>query len=316
MNALEDLTISEIAQRIVDLQDTHKEGAVSQIAPIRQYITERHRDIALLKKDSEEITESISTLIDQYSTEQKREKERERIIKRVVYQKMEILITSTLNIDISDQNYHKKDKNQNYHRKDRKDLVDKKKEKKDLIEKIVCITGSLLSIAITSHIYYPFVIKMCRLLFEVSVVTDSFIPVTYYLLYMMNQTAKISASSIPLQSITESTIKVPEKYINSRIFIEYVMNNSLDLTVDCLIQHSQSLSFPEYSAYIIAEMKRVRNSPNKNTPWINSKTDSIIKGTREHAEKIERIREGMSAVNTEGINRLEGLIPRLHLSIE
>lgn len=301
MSGLRELSISEISQRLVDQQEASKEGKNEQTERIRQYIKERHSNYSQFKKDSEDIFQEIRESVSQYERENK--KERERVIKRVVYQKMEIIILSLLE--------QKEEKG-----KRRKEKKEREEEIRKIVEETVSVAGSLLGIAITSHIYYPFVLQLVRLLWRVSVVLDVFIPVTYYPLYMMNQMAKISSSSIPLQPIPENVIRVGEKYVNSKMYSDYVMNNSLDIIENSLLHHGKSLSFPEYSAYIIGELKRVRNSPNRSSGWINSKIDGIVKGAREHGERIEKIRETIGEVTVEGIRRIEERIPELRLSVE
>ncbi|KAI5190692.1 hypothetical protein NEMIN01_1157 [Nematocida minor] len=302
MNAFEKLSISEIAQRIVDLQETNKENSKAQTEPIKNHLLERHNNYNVLRKDVEEVVESITALVDQYNSEQKGE--REKVIKKIVFQKIELVIESIL---------HQETRMGNGLIKNKREYIEVSKK---CVEEIIELSGKVLAIAITSHIFYPFVLKLVKLLRLISLAMDCFIPIAYYPLYMMSQMAKIASSPVPLQAVSDNMIKVTEKYVNSKIYSEYIMINSLDIISHLLVQHSRSMAFPEYSAYIIAELKRIRNAPNKSSSWINSKTEAIFKGAREHTEKIERIREGISALNVETVRRLEERIPEFKLNIE
>ncbi|KAH9387205.1 uncharacterized protein NEMAJ01_2101 [Nematocida major] len=298
----EELSLSEIVQKIVDLQETQKTDIEKETDKLKYHLIGRHNNHTTLKSDLNESMDAILELVQQYNSEKKAE--RERVLKKVVAVRFEILVDSIL--------YQERRLKEGLI-KNRKEYVDLTKK---LVTRVVEALGKVLEIGVTGTIYYPFVLRMCRCLVGLSTATGYFIPVTYYLLYMMNQMVKTSPSSLPVVPVASTAVKVPEKYINSSVYREYVMTNSLDLIVECLKLHSQSLSFPEYSAYVVGELKRVRNSHNRSSPWVNSKADAVVKAVRDHAERIEKIREGLSVIDSAAVRRLEENIPEFELNIE
>ncbi|EIJ89493.1 hypothetical protein NEPAR06_2131 [Nematocida parisii] len=296
------LSISEISQRIVDIQESTKDISESKWSDLKDEVLSRHNNHDVLKADCMEMAEQITKLVEEYNSEGK--KERDRVIKKVIAQRVELLIYSILNQE----------------NRLKAGLIKNKREyielSKEIITKTIEMCGELLNVAITSQIFYPFVIKICRRLYLLSISSGYFIPIAYYALYMMNEMSKISSSSVPIQAISEIAIKVAEKSVVSNVYNDYVMNHSLDILADCVKQHSCSLSFPEYSSYIAVELKRIRNGPNKNNSWINTKTEGIVKAIKIHSLKIEKIRETVASTDIEAIRKVEEKIPEFQLNME
>ncbi|KFG26594.1 uncharacterized protein NESG_00745 [Nematocida ausubeli] len=302
MDSLSQLSISEISQRIVDIQENTKENTTAMCTELKDHMLARHNDHATLRKDCKEIAEQVTALVEEYKSEGK--KERDRVVKRVISQKLEILVDSIM---------HQENRLKGGLIKNKREYFEVSKE---IISTIIETIGKVLDVAITSHMFYPFVIKMSRKLSLLSMASGSFIPVTYYPMHMMSQMAKISSSSVPVQPVPENAIKVTDRYIISNVYNDYVMNNCLDIIGECIKQYANSLSFPEYSAYIVVELKRIRNSQNKCSSWVNSKIEGIIKAVKAHTERIQSIREGITSTDVSTIRKVEEKIPAFQMNIE
>ncbi|KAI5187805.1 hypothetical protein NEHOM01_2381 [Nematocida homosporus] len=297
-----ELSLTQIVQRIIDIESSVKTGASAMVDPLKTTVQIRHSTLGFLKADIDETVAEIDRLVTEYEAATKADKER--VLKRTIYAKIEILIGALI-----------------YHEQRRQDGSAKNKQElartlPELSRAIIEATGRVLNLAKSTTTHFPLVIHLCRCLVDLSQAFDFFVPTAYYLLYIMNQMTKIASSSAPLLPIAEKAIKVPEKDITSTVYREYVLNNAMDLLATTLIQYSTSLGFPEYAGFIIAEIKRVRNSPNKSSSWINAKIEQVAKAAKEHSERIVSLRESLSVMDEEAVKRLEAKIQPLHIDIE
>ncbi|OAG29597.1 hypothetical protein NEDG_00730 [Nematocida displodere] len=302
MSTQEELTVGRIAQQIVDLEMNLKTDVEARTEPLRTEIFKRHSDINIFFEDIHTTVKEISELIESYEDTKKADKER--VLKRVTYKKIELLIDAVI-----------------YQERRKKDGLLRARQEytkniREYNKALIGCAGKLLDIAKTSTAHFPFVIGMVRHLQLLAVTFDCFIPVAFYLLYMMNQMDKQSPSSVPLLPVPENALKVQEKYVTSRIYREYVFSNCLDLLLSNLKMHSNSLGFPEYSNFIGSELRRFRNSKNKSAPWINTKIEGIARGIKEHSERIEQLRAGLTVMDEQAIERLEAMIPPLQIGLE
>lgn len=296
------LTFSEIAQQIVDYESANNDNLAGVISEMSAEVIRRHADISELKNAIYSVDAEAEKAITEYESNPKTE--REKALKRVLHKKIVLLLISTgAHSDkvYETQSRAKKEQIKNLH---------------EIIEKLIKVSGKLLNIAKTSNQHMPYVITLVRHIIDLSKAYNIFIPTSYYLLYAMNQISKISSSSIPLLAVPSTCVKVQEKYVNSTVYREYVLNNCLDLLVCSLQQYSNSVSFPEFSAFIVSEIKRIRNSPNKSSAWINAKIETVAKTAKNHAETIKSLRQTLSAVDEEAIARIEKKIPILQIDIK
>ncbi|KAI5173986.1 hypothetical protein NEFER01_0544 [Nematocida sp. LUAm1] len=296
------LSFNEMMQQIAELEISSSEDAQRQLDLLRKTLEKRHHSYDMLQKDIQETAEEVEKAVNTYETVSGGDKER--ILKKVIYKKLEILVSHLVE-----------------HEENRKDIPGKKKQELlasylEQSKSLISTAGKVLNMAKTSLPHVPLVLLIVKQLMRLADAFSLFIPTSYYLLNIMNQMGKIAPCSTPLLPIADGCVKVQEKYINSTIYKEYAMNNSLDLLVCDLKRYSTSLGFPEYSANIAAEIKRVRNSPNKCSTWINGKIERVARCVKEHSEKIVKIREALSVFDEEKVRKMEQKIPELQISIE
>ncbi|KAI5180548.1 hypothetical protein NEOKW01_0852 [Nematocida sp. AWRm80] len=296
------LEIVETVQRIVDLEESKIERMQVEIEQLKNDIFIKHNNIKAFQSDIDTILSVIGSLLERLTVNSKLNKDK--LLKRRTYKMLEIALDSCINQE----------------KRRRENLLSNKKEYLAIVSEVhrrlIECAGQVLEVAISSATYFPFVILLSRHLSLFSVVMDYFIPISYYPLHLMNFMCKSPSASLPLQPISETDIKVADKYLSSSVFREYVLLNCLEILSGNLIQHSISVGFPEYSSMIMTELKRIRNSPHKNSPWVNKKIEGLVRGVREHTEKIEKLREGVSVFEEELVQKIEKQIPILKISIE
>jgi len=303
MNEKEKLSfdVLEAIQKISDIETALKKETDESTEALKTQILSRHDSLNLLLQDGERILSSIKAVVDGI---EKKQIEREKLVKKITYKKLEVLIDSVV---------HQETRRREGLMKGKQDF---RKAVVGLNKDIIETAGAVLNIAKKEKMYFPFVLNLVRHTMLLSATFEVFIPLSYYLLFMLDAMSKINPSTAPLQPIREDAVKVQDKQTNTSVFKEYVMHNALDLLASDLKMHSNSLSFPEYSSFIASELKRIRNSPNKSTSWLCSKMQGMVKTIRDHTEKVLELRKGLSVLDEDLVEKIEKTIPPLKIEID
>lgn len=292
--------IAEIAQRIVDIEETShtrsENTGIDELAKkLKEEMLKKHIFPNTLISDTRAVINEISTLFETYNNNPKASKDR--IVKKVTAKKIELVVAS-----IVAYNRRKKEGTA----KERAEIA---KKIKDLLKDVINCIGGLLELSKSTLVYYPFIFYLLKQLVSLASEFRCFIPMAYYPMYMLNQMMKTSQSNTPALPVSEDHIRVPESYIHSKLFREYVFSNGLDLILSNLQLYSNSVSFPEYSSFISTELKGMKNPEIKHPGWISTKIEAIIKAIETHSDKVSKLRAGLLSAEEEAVEKIEAQIP-------
>lgn len=290
-----------LLNRLVEMECVATPGQLEQVQEAKAELFERHNQLSRFVQDIHAVLGGIAALL-QATKSSKADKDK--VLKKSTYKRLEIIIDSIV---------HQENRRREGIMKNKPEFA---KVLPEINRKVIECAGELLSFAKTSVAYYPFMIHTVRHLTLLAAAFNYFVPLSVYLLHMMSNLSKVNASSAPLQPVAADVMKVQDKYLNTKVFKEYVLGNSLDLLIAQLRLYSNSLGFPEYASFIALEMKRIRNSPHRSSQWINSKMEGVVKAIKEHSEIVVQARSGLSVMDEEAVRRLEEKIPPFEVSTE
>lgn len=299
--------IPEIAQRIVDIEETsytrsENTGVDEMAKKLKEEMVRRYASTSMLVSDIRAVTNELGSLFETYNNSPKASKDR--IVKKITAKKIELVVMSLV--------AH----NRRQKEGTAKERAESAKKVRDLLKDVINCIGGLLELSKGTLVYYPFIFRLLKQLLALASEFRCFIPMAYYPMYMLNQMMKTSQSAAPVLPVSEGHIRVPESYVHSKIFREYVFSNGLDILLSNLQLYANSVSFPEYAGFIFSELKGMKNPEVKHAGWISAKIEAIHKGVEAHAAKVRKLRAGLLSAEDEAVEKIEAQIPPFSISIE
>jgi Noc2p family len=260
------------------------------------------REIPQYKREFESSLLEIKELIKKHQEAGERA-DRERIVKLLLLKKVEVLAESLVFLE--------KARKREYSGRNR-ELVRFKSAADEYVVDLIRAITSLLTISSVNK-YFFFKIQLIRLLNMVSAVFDLFVPVSFYVLKIVGIYAEAKCSSVLLKPIPEDAYKVSDKYVFTNIYRDEVVARALDVLVTHLKINSTSVSFPEFSGFIVSDLKRIRNASPGFPKEIRERIDSVIKCVRAHSDYVTGIRRHASISDEEQIRIIERNINMLEI---
>ena len=144
---------------------------------------------------------------------------------------------------------------------------------------------------------YAFHLHIIRSLIHLTKHTNTYIPLTPHLLLLLTTTlthTKSKASTLrPLDF--ETTLRVPQQYINTHVYAESLVHEAAFLTAEWLsarVVHS-SIAFPELVVPIVASLRRSRKVAH-NRPKVSATVKVLVERIEESARWASQHRTGVS----------------------
>ncbi|KIK93298.1 hypothetical protein PAXRUDRAFT_522731 [Paxillus rubicundulus Ve08.2h10] len=163
---------------------------------------------------------------------------------------------------------------------------------------------------------YPFHLHIARSMLHLSRHTNTYIPLTPYLLPII--TAQLTASGKPKSSTLrpldfESNIRVPAQYLKTRVYMEGLVDEAAFILAEWLAStpvHG-SIAFPEITVPVVVSLRKTLKAAKSKSKGATGKETGIVKGLVERVEEsakwIEEKRKSLrfAAGNMSDVERWE-----------
>eukprot|EP00731_Ephydatia_muelleri_P015297 Em0008g1017a len=142
--------------------------------------------------------------------------------------------------------------------------------------------------------YYPLRLHCVRTLLELSEATGTFVPLASYLLEIMEAqaTTKTSAANAGKPPELANLLRLSKMQLQSRALQSNLLNDSFELTVQLLANHSCYIGFPELAFPILVRLKKVAKATSLS--WFRMQLKQLVEKTEEVSGEVSRDRATVS----------------------
>ncbi|KAJ1961405.1 Nucleolar Complex 2 protein [Dimargaris xerosporica] len=141
-----------------------------------------------------------------------------------------------------------------------------------------------------NHLYFPLRFHCVRMLLQISRDTGMYIPTASYVLEVL-QSRELNRKPLPstLKAFPfETHIQCPKSYEHSQVYVDGIMDQVTDITLEFMTQQAANIAFPEIIMPLVAELKRfVKANPKAK---IVRPLRHLMEKVRHHCDFIEQER--------------------------